>query len=83
MDWLKKIKQIKEKLRQHDFNLIASEIDNKQMILGTPGEMYLNVIVYLLEIKQNNSVVWELIEADVTELVNYGKSIGYFTYDKM
>lgn len=48
------------------------------MVLGTPGEMYLEVMNELLSLKENSAEEFRLIEDEVRKLLDYGKSIGYF-----
>lgn len=78
MDWIATVGSIKNKLTAHGFNDTASRITEAQMVLGTPGEMYLEVMNVLLYIKKNHTAEYQLIEREVNELLDYGKSINYF-----
>lgn len=78
MDWLKKVLEIKQKLSDNGHTDIANRITDAQMILGTPGEMYLEVMGVLLDVKKNGGKELKLIQHDIEELLNYGRSINYF-----
>ncbi|SHG56728.1 hypothetical protein SAMN05444372_107104 [Flavobacterium micromati] len=81
MDWIKKIIEIKEKLSDNGYRNSLDKITNAQMIFGTTGEMYLEVMNVLLIIKQTNLPELVLIEKDIDELLKYGNDIGYFVLE--
>ena len=81
MDWLEKVLAIKEKLTESGYHKSVEDITNAQMVFGTFGEMYLEVMNVLLNIHRNNLPESNLIEKDTFELINYGKKIGYFIID--
>lgn len=78
MDWIATVVSIRNKLTEHGFSDTASRITEAQMVLGTPGEMYLAVMNELLHIRKNHTTEYQLIEREVNELLDYGKSINYF-----
>lgn len=78
MDWIKKVVLIKKKLSLHGYNDVASRITNAQMVLGTPGEMFLEVMNELLNLKKHSPDTYQIVENEVQELIEYGKSINYF-----
>ncbi|MDQ2657928.1 MAG: hypothetical protein M3Y60_10955 [Bacteroidota bacterium] len=78
MDWIKTVVSIKEKLAIHGFHDTVVKLTEAQMVLGTPGEMYLEVMHELMMLKNRSPVEYQLIEEEVTALVNYGKSINFF-----
>lgn len=78
MDWLKKVLEIKQKLSDNGHTYIVNKITDAQMVLGTPGEMYLEVMGVLLDVKKNGGKELKLIHHDIEELLNYGRSINYF-----
>lgn len=79
MDWVKIIITIKEKLLLHGYKQTADRITYAQMSLGTPGEMYLEVMNELLVIKKQSAKEYELIRSEMDQLLDYGKSIEYFS----
>lgn len=78
MDWIKKVVLIKKKLSKHGFNDVVARITAAQMVLGTPGEMFREVINELLNLKKDSPDTYRTIEKEVQELIEYGKSINYF-----
>jgi hypothetical protein len=77
MNWIEIVVKIKEKLVFHGFNQLFEKILVAQMVLGTPGEMYIEVMNVLLEIKKTKGQEYELIKYEIEELINYGRSINY------
>ncbi|MEX2232450.1 MAG: hypothetical protein WD824_09835 [Cyclobacteriaceae bacterium] len=82
MEWIKTVVLIKTKLSQHGYNDSVSRITEAQMVLGTPGEMYLEVMNELLSIKKQSAKEYKLIEKEIHDLLDYGKSINYFNPTK-
>ena len=78
MNWIKTVNQIKNKLEDKGLTSSCNRILDAQMILGTPGEMYLEIINVLLDWKNNNTEEYQLIRKETEELLNYGRSINYF-----
>jgi hypothetical protein len=78
VDWIKEILLIKEKLAGNGFTDTVTRITNAQMILGTPGEMYLEVMDVLLSLKKQFPNQYELVEEHIKTLLHYGRSINYF-----
>jgi len=82
MNWIELVNQIKDKLSQFGYKDTAIRITAAQMVLGTPGEMYLEVMNELLNIKKHSPNEYELIEKEVDQLLEYGRSINYFNRSK-
>jgi hypothetical protein len=78
MNWIKKLLEIKETLSIHGFDDIVDRITHAQMVLGTPGEMYLEVMNELLAIRKERPDAYSVIETEVSQLLDYGRSINYF-----
>lgn len=78
MDWIKTVVSIREKLAIHGFHDTVEKLTEAQMILGTPGEMYLEVMHELTLLKNRAPAEYQLIEEEVNALVNYGKTINVF-----
>jgi hypothetical protein len=78
MNWIAKVVSIKEKLTQHGFIERVAKINRALLVLGTPGEMYLEVMAQLVAIKNESPKEFELIENEVNELIEYGRSINYY-----
>jgi hypothetical protein len=78
MDWIEKIVEIRTKLSENGFERSASNILNAQLNLGSPGEMFLEVMNVILKIKNDKLPDWEIIKEDADELFKYGRDIGYF-----
>ena len=78
MNWIEKVVTIKQTLSQHGHAATAARITAAQMVLGTPGEMYLEVMNELLRIRRASPDEYQLIEPEVNELIQYGRSINYF-----
>lgn len=78
MDWIKEILLIKEKLTDAGFSDTVARITNAQLVLGTPGEMYLEVMHVLLSLKKQAPNEYRLIQKHVETLLGYGRSINYF-----
>jgi hypothetical protein len=77
MDWIAKLTNIKNTLMNNGFSNIVDEIVNSQLILGTSGEMYLNVMSVLIELKDKQKDAYVLIKTDIEDLILYGESINY------
>lgn len=80
MDWIEKILTIKKILKKSGFDDAVKRINDAQMVLGTPGEMYLEVMNELLFIKHDSPAAYKLIEKEVNELADYGRSLNYFNF---
>ena len=78
MDWIQTLGQIKNKLEQHGYVDSVARIIDAQMVLGTPGEMYLEVMNVLLSIKRESDKEHEIIKQEVSQLLEYGKSLNFF-----
>lgn len=78
LNWIESIVLIKEKLSRHGYKKAVDRINEAQMVLGTPGEMYLEVMNELLNLQQDSAEEFRLIEDEVRKLLDYGRSIGYF-----
>ena len=78
MNWIAKVVSIKDKLTQHGFTDRVEKINRALLVLGTPGEMYLEVMAVLVAIKKDSPKEFELIENEVNELIAYGRSINYY-----
>jgi hypothetical protein len=78
MNWIENVKTIKLKLQTAGFMNLVDSITNAQMTLGTPGEMYLEVMNVCMAIKKDDKIAFDLIKHEVEELLVYGKKIEYF-----
>jgi len=77
MNWIEKVNTIKIKLLKRELNSAYQDILNAQMILGTPGEMYSEIMNVLLKWKKENSIEYAENKIEIEELIDYGYSIGY------
>ena len=77
MDWINKIEIIISKLEEFGYFESIDKINDAKMILGTPGEMYMEVLTILLNIKNKNGDEYKLISKEIEELISYGNSINY------
>jgi hypothetical protein len=77
MDWISKVVLIKEKLTEQGLPELADRITAAQMMLGTPGEMFLEVMHEIRQIEKVSPNAYRFIEPEVQVLVDYAKSIGY------
>jgi hypothetical protein len=78
MDWIATLSLIKEKLQMTGYDQTGNRIIEAQMILGTPGEMYIEVMNELLDLKRRSPREYEIVEIEVEQLLDYGKSLKYF-----
>lgn len=78
MDWIVTLNVIKEKLQSAGYAESVNRIVEAQMILGTPGEMFIEVMNELLDLKNRSVSQYELIAKEVNELLEYGKSLKYY-----
>jgi hypothetical protein len=77
MDWIKVLLEIKNKLSLHGYGMTVKRLNDAQMILGTPGEIYLEVMGELLKLRRESCPEYELVKMEVEELIRYGRSINY------
>ena len=82
MDWINTLSTIKKKLGERGYQKSVDKIIEAQMCLGTPGEMYLEVMNVLLAMRNSGSDDYLVIKDEVNALLDYGKSIRYFDPDR-
>lgn len=82
MNWIEKVVSIKDNLLQHGYVESVERITQAQLVLGTPGEMYLEVMHELVSIKKNFPEQFQLIKNEVKELIEYGKSLNYYHFNE-
>lgn len=78
MNWIETVVSIKDILTKHGFDETVNKITQAQMTFGTPGEMYLEVMQVLLNLKKEATTEYILVQKEIGELLAYGKSINYF-----
>lgn len=78
MNWIEIVVAIKSKLIENEHKDLADKITEAQLVLGTSGEMFLNVIEALNEIRANNTEQFSLIQNYYDILIKYAKDIGYY-----
>lgn len=78
VDWIATLNQIKQKLLNRGCGQTVDRLIEAQMVLGTPGEMYIEVMNELLDIKRKSPSEYEIIEKEVEQLLEYGRSLKYY-----
>ncbi len=79
MDWIKVVVRIKSILNENGFDDLSNKITNAQLVLGTPGEIFLNVIQALTDIKETNKVAFALIEKEFDSMIQFAKDMGFYS----
>lgn len=78
MDWVNEILVIRDHLESSGYDDLSKKILNAQLQLGTPGEMILNVMQVLEDIKENEKAAFTIIKNQYENILFYLKSIGYY-----
>jgi len=78
MDWVNEILVIRDHLESSGYDDLSKKILNAQLQLGTPGEMILNVLNVLEDIKENEKSAFKIIEKQYDNIILYLKNIGYY-----
>ena len=78
MDWIQVLDVIKARLEAYGYTDTVNKLIDAQLILGTPGEMYMEVMNELVELKHAFPDQYGLIKNEIQSLLDYGKSIGYY-----
>lgn len=77
MNWIEEVNIIKNRLLKSELTSSYQEILNAQMVLGTSGEMYSEIMTILLKWKKQNNEEYISNRNEIEQLINYGYSIGY------
>ncbi|MEO9218964.1 MAG: hypothetical protein ABI315_10350 [Bacteroidia bacterium] len=77
MNWIEEVNVIKNRLLKSELTSSYQEILNAQLVLGTPGEMYSEIMNILLKWKKQNNEEYISNRNEIEQLINYGYSIGY------
>lgn len=78
MDWIATLNRVKEKLQMNGYDQTVNRIIDAQMVLGTPGEMYIEVMNELMDVRKRLPQEYKIIEQEVEQLLDYGKSLNYY-----
>ena len=78
MDWIATLNRVKEKLQMNGYDQTINRIIDAQMVLGTPGEMYIEVMNELMDVRKRLPQEYKIIEQEVEQLLDYGKSLNYY-----
>jgi len=78
MDYLGKIKAIRLKLIEIQYQDLSDEILKLQLSGGTGGEVLISVCSRLLKIQKEHIDVFRQVENEARELIKYANSIGLY-----
>lgn len=82
MDYLICIENIKNKLKNGGYNQYYNDIVKAHLRAGTPGEILSSVCFEILEIRNKNTLVFEVINEEANALLNYAKYLGYSFFNE-
>jgi hypothetical protein len=78
MNFLDVIERVKSKLKEIQQEEVAQEILDLQLAGGTGGEVLISVCSKLLDLKRNRFEVYQFIEKEAKDLIEYARSIDLY-----
>lgn len=76
-NWLDDLNNIYRKLDDYNEITIKNEIFEAQLSGGSGWEIFLLVTEKLINIKENNINIYEGLENEITNILNYGYENGF------
>lgn len=76
-DWVSTVKKIKEILKANNYLMELVELEQAQVVFGTPGEVFMSTLDVLSKMQKSNHPCVDGIKNEIDALTEYSRYLGY------